>query len=161
MHLAKGKDPYQKDYYDGLTKEEGYRQYFEAILDGVTLFDDFDTLGHMDYVIRYWRKDGHKIYSYSEYTDVLDAILKTLIKKDKALEVNTMGYNHKLDGPNPSYEVLTRYKELGGELLTIGSDAHLAENIGYRFQDTEARLKAIGFTSYTVYKNRKPIQISF
>lgn len=161
-HLAaNGKDPYQADYYDGLTRNQGYMLYFEAILASVTHFDSFDTLGHMDYVNRYWRKDDIKIYNYSEFADIIDAILRTLIRKDKALEVNTMGNKHKLNGPNPSYEVLSRYFELGGELLTIGSDAHTPGNIGYYFDETEAKLREIGFKSYTVFKKRQPIQIPF
>lgn len=161
-HLASnGKDPYQQDYYEGLTRDEGYMKYFEAIYKGVTEFDDFDTLGHMDYVIRYWRGQGTKLYELSAFKDIIEAILETLIRKDKSLEVNTMGYFHKLGGPNPNYSVLTRYFEMGGELLTIGSDAHVPDNIGYEFELVESELKKIGFRSYTTYKNRKPIQLGF
>lgn len=161
-HLASnGKDPYQQDYYDGLSRNEGYMKYFEAIYNGVRQFDDFDTLGHMDYVIRYWRGESPKNYDYKTFEDIIEATLETLIKKDKALEVNTMGYHHKLGGPNPNYHVLTRYFEKGGRLLTIGSDAHMPENIGYEFEQVEYELKKIGFRSYTTYKNRKPIQLGF
>lgn len=160
-HLAKGKDPYDPTYFDGLTRDEGYFSIFEDTLYNVQHFDDFDTLGHLDYVIRYWCRDVHKKYTYADFSDVFDAILTTLIRKDKALEVNTSGYVYKLDQPHPSYEVLKRYHQLGGELLTIGSDAHRPENVAKSFDLVENQLKKIGFKSYTVFQKRVPRQIGF
>lgn len=160
-HLAGGIDPYQKEYFEHRSRDVGYQVYFEDILKNVSSFDGFDTLGHLDYVIRYWRGDHHRTYNYKDFGDILDAILKTLIRRDKALEVNTAGYVHKLNQPNPAYDVLSRYHELGGELLTIGSDAHRTENIMSSFDVVEEKLKAIGFKSYTTYQNRQPIQIGF
>ncbi|MDF1616250.1 histidinol-phosphatase HisJ family protein [Petrocella sp. FN5] len=160
-HFAKGKDPYEPTYFDGLTRNEGYFSIFEDTLFNVQHFDDFDTLGHLDYVIRYWRRDDHKKYTYADFSDVLDAILTTLIRKDKALEVNTSGYVYKLDQPHPSYEVLKRYHQLGGELLTIGSDAHRPENVATSFDLVEKHLKDIGFKSYTQFQKRVPKQIGF
>lgn len=160
-HLANGKDPYQKDFYEGLTRNEGYKMYFEATLDNINSTNAFDTLGHLDYAIRYWRGDDHRKYDYKDFQEIFDAILKTLIKKGKSLEVNTSGYLQKLDQPNPSYDVLTHYHQLGGELITIGSDAHLPQNIMSNFDLTEKKLRQIGFKSYTIYKQRQPIQLDF
>ena len=160
-HLAGGIDPYDATYFDGRTRDEGYQFYFESMLECITAMDGFDALGHLDYVIRYWRKDNNKKYTYSQFKEVLDGILSTLIRKDIALEVNTAGYPFKLDQPNPAYNVLSRYHEMGGELLTIGSDAHIPANVATHFDVVEERLKAIGFKSYTTYINRKPMQIGF
>jgi len=160
-HFAKGKDPYDPTYFDGLSRNEGYFSIFEDTLFNISHFEDFDALGHLDYVIRYWRRDLNKKYSYADFSDVFDAILSTLIRKDKALEVNTSGYVYKLDQPHPSYEVLKRYKQLGGELLTIGSDAHRPENIAVSFDVVEKHLKNIGFKSYTIFQKRVPTQIGF
>lgn len=160
-HLAQGIDPYEKRYFHHRSRNEGYLIYFEAILQCITEMHGFDALGHMDYAIRYWRGKGERQYSYHEFSDVLDAILETVIRKDIALEVNTAGYPHKLGQPHPSYEVLTRYHQMGGELLTIGSDAHIPKNIAIAFDTVEENLKKIGFKSYTIFKNRQPIQLGW
>lgn len=160
-HLAGGIDPYDQTFFNGRSRDEAYQFFFENTLECITHLNGFDALGHLDYVIRYWRRDNHRKYVYSEFGDVLEGILSTLIRKDIALEVNTAGYPHKLDQPHPSYDVLTRYHEMGGELLTIGSDAHLPQNVATHFDVVEERLKAIGFKSYTTYIDRKPIQLGF
>lgn len=160
-HLVNGKDPYDKSYFDGLTRDEGYLKYFECLLNNITLFNDFDSLAHLDYVIRYWRGDHNRRYNYHDFKEIIDAILKMLIKKDKALEVNTSGYRNQLNQPHPSYDVLRRYYELGGELITIGSDAHRAEDLGSNFDIVEANLKSIGFKSYATFIKRKVLQIGF
>ena len=160
-HLGDGVDPYDKAYFEHRTKEEGYRIYFESTLKCVEELEGFDVLGHMDYAIRYWRGEGPRQYKYEEYANLFDAILETLIRKEIALEVNTAGYPYKLNQPHPAYDVLTRYYQLGGELLTIGSDAHLTKNIASHFDIVEEKLKAIGFKSYTTFVKRQPIQIGF
>lgn len=53
-------------------------------------------------------------------------------------------------------DILKMYKELGGEITTIGSDAHLPEHIGYKFEDIPKILKSIGFNYYTVFENQNP-----
>ena len=160
-HLGDGTDPYDKTYFKNRTKEEGYRVYFESTLKCVEELNGFDVLGHMDYVIRYWRGKGQRHYKYKDYGELFDAILQTLIRKEIALEVNTAGYPYKLEQPNPAYDVLKRYHHLGGELLTIGSDAHITGNIASHFDTVEEKLKAIGFKSYTTYIKRQPLQIGF
>ena len=117
--------------------------------------DCFDSLGHLDYVIRYFSSHNRE-YHLKDYQEYLDPILKTLIEKGKSLECNTSGFHHHLGHPNPCEEVLRRYLELGGELLTIGSDAHSPEYIGYEFNRTARLLKECGFRYYTVYHERKP-----
>lgn len=160
-HLADGQDPYDKAFFADRTRDEGYRLYFESTLKCLEEMIGFDSLGHMDYVIRYWRGDDHRKYVYRDFQDLFDAILKKLIQKDIALEVNTAGYPFKLNQPHPAYDVLEHYHQLGGELLTIGSDAHLPKNVAAYFDVVEEHLKAIGFKSYTVFEKRIPRQIGF
>ena len=154
-HLANGKDPYLPSYFWGRSEREAYLEYFESILECVNCFDDFDVYGHLDYVVRYGpNKD--KYYSYGAYAEVLDEILKKLIEKGKGIEVNSGGFAHGLDHPNPRQEILKRYRELGGEILTTGSDAHSAGRVGYRFGDLEELIKGAGFEYITVFENRRP-----
>ena len=154
-HLAHGKDPYQKNYFEGITEEEGYREYFDSILENIDAFDGYQVYGHLDYVVRYG-PNRNKYYSYEAYRDVLDTILMALIDRGLGIEVNTAGYKYGLGQTNPHPDVLKRYKELGGEILTIGSDAHRPEHIAYSFPLLEELLTGCGFRYYTVFRNRKP-----
>ncbi|WP_167959322.1 histidinol-phosphatase HisJ family protein [Anaerosporobacter faecicola] len=154
-HLVGKIDPYQPSYWEGITEEQGITKYLEAIYANVKTFDDFDVYGHIDYAVRY-APNRNKNYSYEKYADLIDAIFTTLIQKGKGIEVNTAGYKYGLGHPHPQTDLLKRYKELGGELITIGSDAHKPEHIGYDFVKAEDLLKSLGYSYYTIYQNRKP-----
>ena len=154
-HFVDGKDPYEPSFYDGRTEEETFRRYFEVTLDRVKSIPGFDSLGHLDYILRY-SPNQNRLYSYDRYRDVIDPILEVLIAQGRALECNTGGYKYGLGEPNPSASVLKRYRELGGELITIGSDAHESRHLGYAFSQANSLLKECGFRYYTVYQNRKP-----
>lgn len=159
-HITNKRDPYYPSFYEGRTEFEAYSEYFEDIIRNIDLFSDFDTFGHLDYVVRYG-PNTNKDYSYSKYGDYIDEILKRLINKGIGLEANTGGYKYGLGCPNPSKEILIRYRELGGELLTIGSDAHDTSRIAADFDKLESLLLECGYKYYTIFKNRKPEFISF
>ena len=127
-HLVHRRDPYFPDYYEGRTEEEAYREYFTSILENLAAFDCFDVYGHIDYVVRYGPNKNQN-YSYGKYADILDNILRTLIHKGKGIEINTGGFKYGLGHPNPTEGVLKRYRELGGEIITIGADAHKPEHV--------------------------------
>lgn len=154
-HYVDGSDPYYPDYFDTRTEEEGYRHYFETMLNNCKIIDNYDSAGHLDYVVRYG-PNRNRFYSYEKYKDVIDEILVTLIKKGKALECNTAGLAKDLGHFHPHPDVLKRYLELGGEMITVGSDAHDAAHLGYAFDQTQEILKACGFRYYTVFVDRKP-----
>ena len=149
IHLVDGIDPYTREDLD-MTDEELYTRYFEQTLECVQHISGFQSLGHLDYAVRYgYEKD--KYYSYEKYRDVLDAILETLIRRDIALEVNTAGYRKGLGFPNPHPDVLWRYRDLGGEKITIGSDAHVPGDVGADFKKTGELLQAIGYRYLNVF----------
>lgn len=158
-HTTNRKDPYYPSFYEGRTEYESYCEYFEDIVRNLHVFSDFNSLGHLDYVVRYG-PNKNKDFTYSKYSDLIDAILRLLIEKGIALEVNSSGYKYGLNNPNPCKEILLRYKELGGELLTIGSDAHDVSRIGADFAKVESLLQECDFKYYCYFKNRKPIFIN-
>ena len=88
-----------------------------------------------------------------------DTFLKTLIEKEIALELNTAGLKYGMKQANPHVDILKRYKELGGELLTIGADGHKPEHIGWDFKQAEEILLEAGFAYYTIYRKRRPEMI--
>lgn len=136
-------------------EEERYRHFFEVSLKRVEAYDCFDSLGHLDFVVRYG-PNKNRFYEFGRYEEIISAILEVLIRKDKALEVNTGGFKYKLGHPNPSEDILKRYRELGGKLITVGSDAHVPGFVGYEFDRTAELLKSIGFREYALYRRRVP-----
>ena len=154
-HVVHGFDPYYPAYYEGKTEYEAYLEYFSSILENIDAFSDFDVYGHIDYVVRYG-PNRNLDYSYRKYADVIDAILMKLISLNKGIEINTAGFKYGLNHPNPTEDILKRYRELGGEIITIGSDGHAPEHMAYDFAKVPSILKDAGFSYYTVFKERKP-----
>jgi histidinol-phosphatase (PHP family) len=146
----------QPPYGENLSKKKLITRYLKAILTSIELFDEFDVVGHIGFICRYMHfKD--KSLKYVDYADIIDAILKALIQKGKGLEANTAGYKYKLDTTHPGFDVLAHYKELGGEILTLGSDAHTPDQIGSKFDFVIEKLASIGFQYVTYFEKRKPI----
>ncbi len=154
-HVCHGQDPYYPSFYEGRTEEEAYREYFACTLENIKKFKNFDVYGHLDYVVRYGPNQD-KAYSYDKYQDILDEILMLLLENEKGLEINTGGLKYGLRETNPTIDILKRYRQLGGEIITVGSDAHVPKYIGYEFQRAAEILKECGFSYYTTFQNRLP-----
>lgn len=164
-HVVDYVDPYYPKYWEGRTKEEGIRRYFASIIENCKVFQGFNVYGHLDYIIRYvpakqsnnGQPAAKEDYSYSDYADLLDEVLKTLLSYGKGIEVNTAGLKYGIGYPHPKAEILKRYRELGGELITIGSDAHKPEHLCYDFYKIPEFLKALGFRYYATFVQGKPV----
>ena len=152
-HVCNGKDPYYPGFFAGRSEEVAYREYFESILENVKKFSCFDVYGHLDYVVRYGPNKDRE-YSYDKYRDIFDEILRILIEKEKGIEINTGGLRKGLKDLNPCLEILKRYRELGGEIVTVGSDAHSSKDIASYFDRAAEALKSCGFRYYTVFEKR-------
>ena len=155
-HVVHGYDPYYPSYFEGRKESACYMEYFESILENIAAFDKMDVYGHIDYVVRYGPNQNRQ-YSYGRYKEILDEILRTLIRKNIGIELNTGGYHYGLGEPNPCVNVIRRYRELGGEIITIGADAHTPDKIAYAFDRAADVLRDCGFSYYTVFKNRQPV----
>ena len=154
-HIVHGYDPYYKEYFKGREESACYREYFESILENLHAFSEMDVYGHIDYIVRYG-PNQNKYYTYERYQDILDEILRTVIARGRGIELNTGGFHYGLGEPNPCRAVIRRYRELGGEIITVGADAHGPEKIAYDFDKADAILADCGFKYYTVFQNRKP-----
>lgn len=155
-HICRGKDPYYPGFFDGDTTADALRGYFESVLENIQEFSSFDVYGHMDYPVRY-APDRDAGYSYERYRDILDEILKLLLRKEKGIELNTGGIKSGMHDFHPCMGILKRYRELGGEIITVGSDAHEASYIAAHFQRAAEVLRECGFRYYCVYEKRTPI----
>lgn len=158
-HFVAGMDPYDPAYWEQYGTEKGLEEYFKASLSRVRkLSGVFDSFGHLDYVVRY-APQPDTLYRYERYEKWIEPLLKELVDHGKGLECNMGGSRYGLGRPNPSRQVLMRYRELGGEIITVGSDAHRPEHLGYSFDGCRRLLLECGFRYYAVYRARKPVFI--
>ena len=155
-HFVMGMDPYDSDYWETYGEEDGLEQFFKVSLSRVrNLYDTFDSFGHLDYIVRY-APHQNSCYTYQRYEQWIEPLLMELIRHGKGLECNTGGFKYGLGQPNPCNRILKRYRELGGEIITIGSDAHSPEFLGNAFEECRRILLECGFRHYAVYHERVP-----
>ncbi|MFA5075190.1 MAG: histidinol-phosphatase HisJ family protein [Candidatus Babeliales bacterium] len=156
IHSLDHQDISSPNYYIDKDKKQILTKYLQEIYYSVTNFSNFDIIAHIGYPRRYYNFSDNSM-AYKDYSDLIDMILKKIIDLGHGIEANSSGYRYSLDCPIPSYDILKRYRELGGEILTIGSDAHIENNIGYFFEVTKNNLKDIGFKYLAYFEKRKPV----
>lgn len=156
VHTVEYEDCYLPSFFQKRTKEQAYFAYLQAVRDSLESSYHFDSIGHIGYVIRKSIYQ-YKSLRYADFADIIDDILKNIISKGKALEVNTHG--GKVIDFLPTAEILKRYKELGGELLTFGSDSHNVNRICEKYSLAAHALKELGFEYMFKYLAHKPIAV--
>ena len=159
VHYIEQTDPYYGGFYDGKDWKEAYGKYLETIYREMTWMRDFDIMGHYDYIVRYAPYPVTSI-RYHDFSDIFDTMFKYLIEEGKALEINTKSYAS--DGKRivtPDNEVFKRYRDMGGEIISLGSDSHDTERVGKDFARYAGILKAAGFRWTAHYINRRLVQI--
>ncbi len=154
-HVVDHIDIYYPVFYEGRTERTAYRRYFESVLENIQTDADYDVYGHLDYVVRYGPNKNNS-FSYQKYADLIDEILRLLIEKGKGIELNMAGFKYGLGHPNPTEDILKRYRQMGGEIITIGSDGHKPDQIAWDYTKVPELLKQAGFEYYTVFKGRNP-----
>lgn len=142
-------------FFVGKSKDEAYRRYLEEMRNTLEAFGDFDVVGHIGYLRRYSPYPDNSL-RYVDYGELLDKILAYVIGHGKAIELNTSGYAYHLASPIPDYDIIKRYKELGGTLVTLASDAHTVDGIGRAFDMCTIKLGELGFMHTTCFRHRKP-----
>ncbi|ADQ15680.1 histidinol-phosphatase HisJ family protein [Halanaerobium hydrogeniformans] len=157
FHTAEKKDLYNGDFFEEYSQWEAYLQYLKTVYAVVKDYENYNVIGHLD-IIRDYGNYDHKpdLMENKEASEIIAEILKQIIKKDKGIEVNTSGYRIDGENPMPSFRILKLYKELGGEILTIGSDSHSTDRIAQRLSSTSQKLKEIGFDKLSTFTNMKP-----
>lgn len=155
LHSLEGSDFYLPDFFVDKTKEESYSQYFITIQAFLKDFQNFEVLGHIDFIRRYGNYENTEL-KYLDYKELIDNILKDLIYNGKGIEINTSGIRYGIGEMHPGYDIVKRYRQLGGEIITIGSDAHRSEDMGANYDHARAILKEAGFKYFTTFTDRKP-----
>lgn len=156
LHLINDIDPYDPKFFEGKTQQQAYTAYLEHKLESVQQFKDYDAVAHLGYVGKFapYPKEIRPL-AYHHGPDLIDEILKAIIQKQKALEVNASGLRN-TDSPIPGADIIRRYIELGGEWFTFSSDAHY----GHQIYDNVPLAKKIAIDQGAKwelrFKKRKP-----
>lgn len=155
VHFVDGRDVYYDRYWKNRTVWEAERHYLEATLECVRLHDDFDVLAHLTYVAKATSHHAPRPVPYGEHRELIDEILRILAQKGKGLEINTSGVD-RCGGYLPTADYFRRFQELGGEIVTVGSDAHYPSRVGqYTFEACDILKDIFGYVC--TFEDRKPI----
>lgn len=154
QHAINKNDLYYDEYFKDKNQHEAYQVYYKTLYDIVKNFNNYSVLGHLDLVKRYG--DYENLLGDSFYMDIIESILKEAIYNGKGIEVNTSCFRYNLPDLTPSRNIISLYKELGGEIITTGSDAHSPSYISCKFDYVYSYLKDLGFKYISTFDNLKP-----
>ena len=155
VHFIDDEDVYYPEFWVGRDFLATERRYFEEILACVQLHDDFDVLGHLTYISKVKGHPSPRIIPVEDHKEVIAEIMKTLIAKGKGMEINTSGVDRCGDFL-PGMPYLKLFKDLGGQIITVGSDAHTSDRVGQYVSDACAIARDI-FGHVCTFQNREPI----
>lgn len=153
-HQIDGLEFWNQDFQRGKSQAEYHRAYYEEIYQVMQNYTDYSVLGHLDAIKR---DDRCGVYPFAPVKDIIESILALAISSGKGIEVNTSSFRYHLDDLTPCKEILTLYREMGGTILTIGSDSHKQEHLAAHFPYVVQELINLGFESYCTFDHMKPI----
>lgn len=161
IHNLRGR----QDFYflENFTLQQARADYKEYLNELCLLaqWGNFDTMAHITYPLRYFYAKSQIDLQLSEFSSQLDELLAMLAEKELALEINTAGLRQPIGRLSPDFDIIKRFYELGGRLITIGSDAHYAEDLGAGILEARQAAVAAGFNSSFIFQHREPIEIPF
>lgn len=153
IHQVEDKEFWTQDFQAGRSQREYNERYYEEMLRVIQSYKDYSVLGHMDLIKRY---DRAGVYPFEKVRPMIAEILRTVISDGKGIEVNTSSHRYGLSDSMPSAELLRLYRDLGGEIVTIGSDSHRPEHLGTWLQDAKNQLSALGFQYFCTFQKMRP-----
>ena len=155
LHSVEGQDLYNRKYFEKYTPKEAIQVYYRDLLNSLSQFNDYSVVGHLDLYLRYM-PELNKVPVITYYDEIV-SVFKKIIENGKGIELNAGGYRYGIGHSNPHEQILKIYKELKGEILTIGSDAHALEYLGSYYNENVALLRKIGFKYLCTFKQNEPI----
>lgn len=154
MHQVDNRQLWNQEFQTGLSRKEYNDRYYQEIYKVQQRFSHYNVLAHLDLIDRY-DPNGH--YPYEDERERIDEILKLAIAQGKGLELNTSSWHYGLPDTQPARAILTRYRQLGGRILTVGSDAHSTAWVASHFREAGDILKnELGFTEYCTFVHGEP-----
>lgn len=155
FHAAEKKELHFGEFFENKSPLNAYMDYYTYAYHCLESFQDYNVIGHINLIDRY-KKYMDKPVGFMSYFDIIEAIMKRVIENGKGIEINTSSYKYNMDVLMPTIEMLKLYKELNGEIITIGSDAHSTDYVGHQFEYTYDLLKKLGFKYITTFRNMSP-----
>ena len=130
-------------------------RYFKEVYE-LCQTDLFDVVGHITYSLRYMKQRHGICPDISRFDDIIAESFRTLAHSGRGIEINTSGIRQGFGASFPDLKYVKMFRELGGEIITIGSDSHTPEDIGANVADGAEIAKVAGFRYLTYFKERKP-----
>lgn len=128
LHTSDMKDLHDGSYFRGKTPLEAYKIYYEELLYCVENFKKYQIVGHINLIDRY-SKFLDTVPDFEKYSYILEKIFDTIIKDGKGIEVNTSGFRYGMNSFLPNGKVLELYRDMGGEIISFGSDTHCPNDV--------------------------------
>lgn len=154
VHTADRSDLYNGDFFAGKTPKAAYERYLQELHESLVSFESFSVIGHIDIPGKYQK--AVKALQPKDFFDYYEAIFNKLIYMGKGIEVNTSAMSRGRDHMMPSVPLLKLYKELGGEIITMGSDSHIPSTLAFEFEYVEHTLQNLGFPYVCTFESGKP-----
>ena len=142
------------EYMEGKTQDEYIAGYYDEMLATAEAFTDYSVLGHIGMIERY---DANGPYPFEKIKPVMEQILRRVISDGKGIEVNTSCFRYNLRDITPAVPVLRLYRQLGGRILTLGSDTHKKEHLGAHMAKVRGMLRDMGFEEFCTYRAMEPV----
>ena len=155
VHLVEGLDVYLEPYWADKTYDEAIRLHLETTLECVRAHEDYDVLGHLTFIAKCGANPRKELLRYADHKSIMDEIMLELVKRGKGMELNTSGID-RCGGSLPTLDYFQRFYDLGGRIVTVGSDAHDVARAGQYTHEMTAELKKI-FGYVCTFEDRKPI----
>ncbi len=155
LHCDCNMDDYAYVNFSNLDVDLLLQHYYEDMLE-LCHWGKFDSLAHMTYPLRYIVGKYQLPVDMQRYDELIDEILRTLAQKNLGLEINTAGLRREIAQTSPTLKYVKRFRELGGEILTFGSDAHRVQDLGAGLEIAMDMAKEAGFSYFAVFKKRDP-----
>ena len=159
IHQVENKEFWNQAFQEGRTQQEYNELYYQEMYDVVKAFKHYSVLAHLNLISRY---DKQGKYPFAAVRDMVAEILKVAIADGKGIELNTSSWHYGLDDTMPSRDILRLYKDLGGKIITIGSDAHSTKYLADHMHDArEILANEIGFAKIYTFEHGEPIAHDF
>ena len=155
VHLVEGLDVYLEPYWADKTYDEAIRLHLETTLECVRAHEGYDVLGHLTFIAKCGANPRKELLRYADHKSIMDEIMRELVKRGKGMELNTSGID-RCGGSLPTLDYFQRFYDLGGRIVTVGSDAHDVARAGQYTHEMTAELKKI-FGYVCTFEDRKPI----
>lgn len=154
IHQVEDKEFWTQDFQRGRSQKGYNERYYQEMLDVVKAYKEYSVLGHVDLIVRY---DEQGIYPFEKVESMIREIFQVAIADGKGIELNTSYHRYGLKDTTPSVKILELYRELGGEIVTLGSDSHKPEHLGAYIREGQALLKELGFKAFCTYEGMAPV----